>query len=233
MRIRLAEWWWIYIGVYMWITDRCSEKSPVDEDEDDESQTCKGRVLLDEQLPVDADGGAAVLLAVVAQAGAQLAHAFKTVATIQQILDVLGHNLGNITQLIVDLVEVLGSTGVGVGGLALGNEVVELHEGVGPQRRRVDLGDRVGGGELAGEVGEVGEGELARVRRGAYGEEDDVLVDQVVQGVGARLDACLRLGVAGELAEDLADVLLGFDEGGLGLQRRSGLSANSDKGGWW
>jgi hypothetical protein len=81
----------------------------------------------------------------------------------------------------------------------------------------VDLGGGVGGGELAGEIGEVGEGELARVRGGADGEEDDVRVDEVVEGVGARLDRGLRLGVAGELAEDLADVLLGLCEGCFGL----------------
>jgi hypothetical protein len=38
-----------------------------------------------------------------------------------------------------------------------------------------------------------------------------------VQRVVGRLDGGLRLGVAGELAEDLAHVLLGLCEGGLGL----------------
>ena len=36
------------------------------------------------------------------------------------------------------------------------------------------LGCWVVGGELAGKIGEVGEGELARVRGSADGEEDDV-----------------------------------------------------------
>lgn len=41
----------------------------------------------------------------------------------------------------------------------------------------MQLGDRVCGGELAGEVGEVGEGELARVGAVCYAEERDVVVD--------------------------------------------------------
>lgn len=52
----------------------------------------------------------------------------------------------------------------------------------------MDLRGRIGGCELAGQVGEVGECELARVRRGADGEEDDVRVDHVVERVSGRLD---------------------------------------------
>lgn len=81
----------------------------------------------------------------------------------------------------------------------------------------MNLGGWIGGGELAGEVGQVGEGELSGVRGGADGEEDDVGVDKIVQCVVGRLDGCLRLGVAGELAKDLAHVLLGLYESGLGL----------------
>lgn len=78
----------------------------------------------------------------------------------------------------------------------------------------MDLRGGVGGEELAGEVGEVGEGELARVGALADGEEDDVGVDEVVDGVAARFDGGLGLRVAGELAEDLLGLLLDFFEGG-------------------
>lgn len=78
----------------------------------------------------------------------------------------------------------------------------------------MDLRGGVGGEELAGEVGEVGEGELARVGALADGEEDDVGVDEVVDGVAARFDGGLGLRVAGELAEDLLGLLLDFLEGG-------------------
>lgn len=83
----------------------------------------------------------------------------------------------------------------------------------------MDLGCWVGGCEFASEVGEVGKCKLSGVRGSADGEEDDVRVDEVVQRVVGRLDRGLGLGVACELAEDLAHVLLGLCEGGLGLLR--------------
>lgn len=191
------------------------KESPVQKDQDDEAQAGKGTILLEQQLPVDADGGSTVLFAVVAQAAANLAHALEVVAAVEEVLDVLGHDLCDVAQLVVELVEVLGGAGVGVGGLCLCDEVVKLHEGVGAQGGVVDLLGRVGGGELGGQVGEVGEGELARVRGGADAEEDDVVGrrDEVVDRVRrAAVDAGLRLRVARELAEDLAHVLLDFGE---------------------
>jgi hypothetical protein len=82
----------------------------------------------------------------------------------------------------------------------------------------VDLLEGVDGGELAAEVGEVGEGQLARVGAVADGDEDDVGLDEVVEGEGAgAVDRGLGLGVAGELAEDLADLVLDLVEGAFGL----------------
>lgn len=188
------------------------------ENQDDEEQPRKGPVLLEQQLPVDAHGSAAILLAVVAQPAANLAHALKTVTTVQQVLDILGHDLGNIAQLIIQLVQPLRSTGIRIDSLSLGDEVVKLHEGVGPQGGRVHLGSGVRREELAGQVGQVCEGELARVRAVADAEEDDVRVDRVVQRVlRAAVDGGLGLRGAGELAQDLADLALDFGEGGFGL----------------
>lgn len=155
------------------------EESEPDKEQDNEHETAYGRILLQEQIPVDPDGGLAVLLAVVPQPRAHLAHALQAVSPVQQVLDVLGHDLGDVAQLVVQLVEVLGGARVGVRGLGAADEGVELHEGVRPQRGAVQLLRGVRVGELGGQVREVGEGELARVRAVADAEEYDVVGDQV------------------------------------------------------
>ena len=66
-----------------------------------------------------------------------------------------------------------------VGFLRALDEGVELDEGVGPQGGRLVRAGGVGGGELGGEVGEVGEGEFARVGLFADGEEADAGGDEV------------------------------------------------------
>ena len=207
------------------------EEPQPDEDQNDEAEPRKRPVLLEQQLPVDTHGSSAVLFAIVAQATANLTHAFQAVPAVEQILDILRHDLGDVAQLVVELVEVLGGAGVGVDGLGLADEAVKVHEGVGPEGRGVDLGIGVGRVELAGEIGEIGEGELARVGAVADAEEDDVLVDEVVQGVlGAAVDGGLGFGVAGELAEDLADLALDFGEGGFGLYEEIGQRNCNEEG---
>lgn len=173
--------------------------------------------MFQQQVPVDLDGRPPVLLAVVPQPAADLAHALEAVAPVQQVLDVLVHDLCDVAQLVVELVEVLGGARVAVGALGLGDEAVELHEGVGPQGRVEQLLHGVGGGELGGQVRQVGEGQLARVGPLRYAEVDDVAGDQVVDRVVARLDGRLGFRVAVEPAED--EFYLGFDlrNGGLGL----------------
>lgn len=193
------------------------KETPVDEDQDNEAEHGKRPVLLQQQLPVDAHRRTPVLLAVVAQPAADLAHLVQVVAAVQQVLDVLGHDFCHVAQLVVELVEVLRGAGVGVRRARLADEVVKVHKRIGSQARVLHLGGRVRRVELAREVGEVGEGELARVRALADAQEGDVLVDEVVQRVGARLDGRLRLRGAGELAHDLADLVLDFGEGGFGL----------------
>lgn len=196
------------------------EEPPVDEDQDEQPQPRKGSVLLHQQLPVNAHSGTTILLTIIAQAAANLAHALQIVTAVQQILNVLRHDLCDIAQLVVELVEVLRGAGIGIGSTGFCDEVVKLHEGVGPQRWVVVVGGLVGGGELGGEVGEVGESELARVGTLADAEKNDVGVEEVVDGVGAGLDAGLGFGVAGEFAQDLADLVLDFGEGGFGLMER-------------
>lgn len=197
------------------------KEAPVDENQDEEAQAGKGAILLEHKLPIDAHSSPTILFTIIPQPTANLAHALKIITTIKQVLNILGHNLRNVAQLIIKLIEVLRSAGVGVRSARLGDEVVKLHKGVRAEGRVVDGLRGVCGGELAGEVGEVGEGELARVGALADAEEDDVGVDEVVDcEEGGGLDAGLGLGVAGEFSLDLAELLLDFVEGGgvgLGL----------------
>ena len=58
----------------------------------------------------------------------------------------------------------------------------------------MDLLAGVGGCELGGEVGEVGEGEFARVRGVGYGEEADEVADEVAGWMVLANDA--RVGEA-------------------------------------
>lgn len=121
----------------------------------------------------------------------------------------------------------MGGARVAVGGLGLGDEVVELHEGVRAQGGAEQLGHGIHGGELGGQVREVGEGELARVGALGDAEVDDVGGEEVVDCVGAGLDGGLGFGVAVEAAEDEFD--LGFDLGERGFCLEEGPPAVLDK----
>ena len=79
----------------------------------------------------------------------------------------------------------------------------------------MDLRRGVGGGELAGQVGEVCEGELARVAALADAQEDNVVLEEVVQGEGVAVDGGLGSRVAVQLAQYLAHLAFHFGEGGF------------------
>lgn len=79
----------------------------------------------------------------------------------------------------------------------------------------MDLLRGVGGCELARQIGQVREGQLARERALADAQEDNVGLDGVVYRVVCAFDGRLGLGVARQLAQDLADLLLDFAERGL------------------
>lgn len=81
----------------------------------------------------------------------------------------------------------------------------------------MNLLGRVCGCEFSREVGEVGEGELARVGGVADAEEDDVGIDEVVEGIGASIDASLRLRGAGKFAKNLPDLSFDFGQGSFRL----------------
>lgn len=130
-----------------------SEEPPPQEEDDNQPQHPERRVLLHQQLPVDPHRRPLVLLAVVPQPARELAHPLEAVPAVQQVLDVLGHDLRHVAQLVVEAVKVLRGARVRVGGLCAGDEGVEVHEGVGAEGRGVERRGGVGGCELAGEVG--------------------------------------------------------------------------------
>lgn len=111
----------------------------------------------------------------------------------------------------VELVEVLRGARVLVRLLGALDERVKLDKGVGPARGREILLRLVRRGELAGEVREVGEGELARVRAVADADEAEVALDEVA---GARVSSC---GAGSRWAGALVRVVAALDAG-LGLR---------------
>lgn len=137
-----------------------------------------GRVLAQQQLQVDLARGAAVLLGVLSQRGAQVAHLVERVAAVQQVLDVLGHDLLDAREVLVELVQVVLHALVAVELLGLLQEVVECDERVGPHGR---LGVLVAVGvlELLRDLAQVREREVARVP--ALGD------DEVRDAAGARV----------------------------------------------
>ena len=138
--------------------------------------------LLQQQLPIDPHRGLLVLPAVFSQPARDISHSLQAVSSVEQVLDVLGHDLGHILQLVVELVQVLCCTRVLVRLLRALDEGIELDKGIRPTRGREVVMDFVGCCELGGQVGEVGEGEFAWIRAVAYAEEAEVAFDQVAVG---------------------------------------------------
>ena len=162
-----------------WESKKCttppisSKEAPPYKQHHDQAQRAQGPILLQQQLPINPHGRPPILPTILPQPPAHLAHALETVAAIEQILDILGHDLGDVAEVVVELVEVLRGAAVLVGFLGALDEGVEVHEGVGAQGGGVDGGGGVGRGEFVGEVAEVGEGEFARVGAVGDGEEAD------------------------------------------------------------
>jgi hypothetical protein len=95
-----------------------------------------GSHLLQQQFPIDAYSCLSIFLAVFAQSTRQLAHTLQAVTTIQKILYVLRHNLGDITELVVQLVEVLRCATVLVQFLCALNKGIEFNKGIWTKGRR-------------------------------------------------------------------------------------------------
>ena len=134
------------------------EESPPHENYNEQSQPPNRTILLKQQLPINPNRRLPILLTILPQSRTDLTHPLQTISSIQQILDILRHDLGYIAELVVQLIEVLRCAGVGVGAFGTVDEGVEFHEGVGTEGGGKEGVGGVGGAEFGGEVGEVGEG---------------------------------------------------------------------------
>lgn len=141
--------------------------------------------LAQQKFPVDPDSCLAVFSAILAEPTAHISHAFQTVSSVEQILNVLCHDLGDILQLIIQLVQVLGGSAVLVRLLGPLDEGVEFDEGIGAAGSSEVLLRRVCGGEFLLDVGQEDKGKLSGVRAVADAEEDKSIVDEVAAGRGA------------------------------------------------
>lgn len=169
------------------------EEAQIDKQQHQEANTRKGPILLQQQLPVDPHRRSPIPLTIIPQPATHLPHAIQTIPPIEQILDILRHDLCNIPQLIIQLVQVLRRARIRIRRPRLGNKTIEIHKRIRTQRRIMRLRGRMTGRELAGQVGKVCECQLARVGPLADAEEDDVRVDEVVHRVvaGAAFDGGL------------------------------------------
>ena len=109
---------------------RSREKPPPEKDDEDQPQRRKRPILLKQQFPVYPHGRPPILFTILSQPPAHLTHPLQAVPTVQQILNVLRHDLCHISQFVVELVQIGGGTGIGVGFLGALDEGVELDEGV-------------------------------------------------------------------------------------------------------
>ena len=133
----------------------------------------KRPILLQQQIPINPHRRLPIFPAILPQPARHLAHPLQTITPVQQILDILRHHLRHVSQLVVQLIKVLARPRVLVCFFGALDEGIEFDEGVGAAGGGEVGGRRVGGCEFGGEVGEVGEGEFARVGAVADGEEDE------------------------------------------------------------
>lgn len=88
--------------------------------------------LLQQQLPINSHSRLPILPAILSQPRTNIAHSLQAIPSVQQILDVLRHNLGHIFQFIIQLIEILRGTRVLICLSCALNKRVKLDEGVGP-----------------------------------------------------------------------------------------------------
>lgn len=86
--------------------------------------------LFHQQFPVDAHRCPTIFLAVLTQTTRKLAHALQAVSTVEEVLDILGHDLGDITKLVVQLIQVTRGTAILIQLLCALNKGIEFDEGI-------------------------------------------------------------------------------------------------------
>ena len=73
------------------------EKPPTKQYHDDDSHPYKWSILLQKQLPINSHRRLSVLFAILSQPATHLPHPLQTIPSIQQILDIFGHHLRDIS----------------------------------------------------------------------------------------------------------------------------------------
>jgi len=211
-----------------------SPESPDQKDEYDQPQRPKRPILLQQQLPIDPHRCALVLGRVLSKPTTHIPHLLQAVSAVQQVLDVLCHDLRDILELVVQARQVVSRAGVLVCLLCPLDIAVELAVRVGSQRGIEVVFALVGCLELGADVFEVGEGELFGVRLFGDGDICEVIVEDVavgaawsvkcrrslpplagcggvvdaLHGVLTALDGRSRLGGGCQFLDDLADLSL-------------------------
>jgi hypothetical protein len=160
-------------------TNASPKEAPEEEQHDDGSYSRNWSVLLEKQLPVDADCRALVLGRVLAQPAAHVAHLVQAVAAVKQVVDVLGHGFVHILELVVESVHVVLRPAILVEFLRALQEAFELGVGVRAQARVEVVFALVRALELLAHVVEIGEGEFLRVAAFGDGDKDEVVVHRV------------------------------------------------------
>lgn len=110
-----------------------SEESPEKKDANDKPDASERSILLQQQFPVDAYSRLSVFFAILAESPRQFTHPLQTIASIQEVLDVLCHHLGDITELIVQLVKILRRATVLVQFLCALDKGIKLDKGIGTE----------------------------------------------------------------------------------------------------
>lgn len=109
-----------------------SEEPPPYEYYYDDSNAREWSILLQQQFPIDPHRRPLVFPTILPQPLTHVAHPLQTVPSVEQILDVLRHDLRHVPKLIVQLVQIPCSPRILVCLLGALNEGVEFDEGVGP-----------------------------------------------------------------------------------------------------
>lgn len=84
-----------------------SEEDPPEEEDKEEGDDDDGGILADQEIEVDLSCGLPVSFGGFLQGGTHVAHFVKGIASVKQIFDVLGHDLFDADQLLVQLVQVV------------------------------------------------------------------------------------------------------------------------------
>ena len=112
----------------------------------------KRSILLQQQLPINFNSRPLILPTILLQAIRHLPHPLQTIPSIQQILNILRHNLRHIPQLIIQLIQILTRAAILVCFFSPLHEGVKFDKGVGAAGGGEVLGGGVGGCEFGGYV---------------------------------------------------------------------------------